>query len=71
MLIQPIDYFLVAWSLLAGACTVYVGIDGQTLQPSARYLADGLPAGRASGSCTATFRTTPQTTTRKRRAAAD
>src|SRR5258707_1056225 len=27
MLIQPIDYFLVAWFLLAGACTVYVAID--------------------------------------------
>src|SRR6266404_4756623 len=27
MLIQPIDYFLVAWFLLAGACTVFVAID--------------------------------------------
>jgi hypothetical protein len=27
MLIQPIDYFLVAWFVLAGACTLYVGID--------------------------------------------
>jgi len=27
MLIQPIDYFLVAWFLLAGACTVVVAID--------------------------------------------
>src|SRR5438034_7198453 len=27
MLIQPIDYFLVAWFLLAGACTVYVAWD--------------------------------------------
>ena len=27
MLIQPIDYFLVAWFLLAGACTAYVAID--------------------------------------------
>src|SRR5438552_99916 len=27
MLIQPIDYFLVAWFLLAGASTVFVAID--------------------------------------------
>ncbi|RTL41064.1 MAG: DUF4396 domain-containing protein [Burkholderiales bacterium] len=27
MLIQPIDYFLVVWFLLAGASTLYVGID--------------------------------------------
>jgi hypothetical protein len=27
MLIQPIDYFLVAWFALAAACTLYVGVD--------------------------------------------
>jgi hypothetical protein len=27
MLIQPIDYFLVGWFVLALASTVYVGID--------------------------------------------
>jgi len=27
MLIQPIDYFLLAWSILAAASTLYVGIE--------------------------------------------
>jgi manganese oxidase len=27
MLLQPIDYFLMGWFLLAGLSTLYVGID--------------------------------------------
>ncbi|MER9585911.1 DUF4396 domain-containing protein [Mesorhizobium sp. M0276] len=33
MLVQPIDYFLVAWFILAAASTVYVGIDQHRNNP--------------------------------------
>jgi hypothetical protein len=34
MLLQPIDYFLMGWFLLAGLSTFYVGIDQYLNNPS-------------------------------------
>ena len=41
MLIQPVDYFLVAWFILAGACTAYVAIDQYRNNPEPVVMIDG------------------------------
>ena len=41
MLIQPIDYFLLAWIILAAASTPYVGCDQYRNNPELRVMKQG------------------------------
>ena len=49
MILQPYDYFLIAWFILAGLSTAYVAVDQSVNNPEPSAMRWGFPGRLGSG----------------------